>query len=94
MLHLPVVSQRLAEHEEQFGTVIAPQCRFNLGLALADSIVYQRSQFAGIAFPCQYRIQDSQSTLAADITEYMMQMQVHLVECLLHVLNPHRCAFD
>ena len=52
LLDLAVVVQRLAEHEEQFRAVIARQRRFNLGLAFLNSMICQRGQFSGIAFPC------------------------------------------
>jgi hypothetical protein len=50
LLHLAVVVQRLAEHEEQFRAVIARQCRIDLGLAFLDPIMSQRGQFSWIAF--------------------------------------------
>ena len=36
LLQLAVVLQRLADHEEQFGPVIAGEGRFELGLTLLD----------------------------------------------------------
>jgi hypothetical protein len=86
--------QRLVEHEEQFRAVIARERGFDLGLAFLNSIICQRGQFSGIAFTCQNRIQNRQPTVSADVTEHMMQVEVHLVKCLLHVLNKHPRTFD
>jgi hypothetical protein len=55
-LHLAVVLQRLAEHEEQFRSVIACQRRFDLGLAFLDATICQRGQFFWIAFTCENSI--------------------------------------
>jgi hypothetical protein len=42
----------LADHEEQFGSVIAGERRFDLGPTLLDPMVGQAGELLGVAFTC------------------------------------------
>jgi hypothetical protein len=67
LLQVAVGLQRLLDHKERFGPVIARQCCFNLLRALLDAPVRQAGQRSGVAFSGQDGIQDRQAALAGEV---------------------------
>jgi hypothetical protein len=67
VLQLAVVLQRLADHKERFGSVIAGEGRFDLGLTLLDPPIHQAGQHSRVAFPRQDGIQNRQPTLPSEV---------------------------
>ena len=49
LLQLSVVLQRLADHKQRFGSVIAGEGRFDLGLTLLDPPIRQGGQLFRVA---------------------------------------------
>ncbi len=84
----PVSLQRVPQHKEVFLSPVSQQRRFHFfHRALAHSFISQLDQFFGIPLPSQNRIEDSQSGFPVQIADHVVQVDVHLVQGSLHVLN-------
>jgi hypothetical protein len=51
-------------------------------------------QHRRIALAGKDSVDDSQAGQTGDVTNHMVQLQIHLVERFLHVLNVRRCHLD
>jgi hypothetical protein len=79
--------QRLLEREHMLGSPVALQALGDIFLAGLDASVPQFGQHRAVAFPCDYGAQDLLAGLADDVGDGVSQLNVHLRECLLHVLH-------
>ena len=55
--------------------------------AAGDLRIAQLDQFLGITLPSQNRVQNAQPCFPMQIADGVMQMNVHSIQCLLHVLH-------
>ena len=70
---------------------IVPHQRFgNDCLAGLNPLVAQPGQFERIPFSFQDGIHDRQTSLACDIADHVVQLQVHLIQRLLHMIDMGR----
>jgi hypothetical protein len=69
------------------GPIVADQCLRDCFFAGTNSPVPQLCQHMGIPFTLQNRIDDRQAGQAGNIADDVMNLQVHLVQCFLHVLD-------
>jgi hypothetical protein len=60
-------------------------------LACFDALVTKSGQRHGVSLAAQNRIDDCQSGQSRDVTDDVMQLQIHLVQCLLHVVDVRGC---
>ena len=63
-------------------------------LAFEDLPITQRGQRLGLALSGEYGLNHTQPTCTLDLTKDPMQLDVHQLQGLLHVLNMHRTEFD
>jgi len=77
----------LAESEEVFGSPIALEGEGDGGLIVLAAVVPELGQAVRIALACQDGAQDPHAGDAGDIADHVMELEVHLFEGLLHVLN-------
>jgi len=59
-------------------------------LARFDALVAESGEPACIAFTRQNGVPDRQSSQTGDVADYVMQLQIHLVQCFLHVVDVGR----
>jgi len=59
-------------------------------LARFDALVAWSGEPGGITFSRQNGVHDRQSGLAGDVADYVMQLQIHLVQRFLHVVDVGR----
>ena len=86
--------QRLGQGKDMLIAVIANQgCPDRLDRRMASHIAEPR-QNVRIPFPCHDGANDPHAGRTSDIRDDMMQLQVHLHQRLLHVLDMGRCIFD
>jgi len=91
---MPVSHQGLAKREQMFVTVVAHQ-RFHDGLLRgSDAPVSEISQPLGITLTGQDGVNDGQASGPGDVADDVMNLKVHLIECLLHVLKMNRGHLD
>src|SRR5579863_2409903 len=91
-LIVSVRGQRLLEREQVFSTIITGQ-RFDHGLTVGvDLGVAQASQLARIALAGHDGVDDRHTAYPGDVRQHMVNLQIHLRQSFLHVLDVHRGA--
>jgi len=81
----------LVQCEKVFRAVVTHQRLGNCLFGGLDMFVAKLGQFVGIAFAGQNGVYDCQACYSRDVADDMVQLQVHLVQRLLHVLDVGRC---
>jgi hypothetical protein len=91
---MAVSHQGLAKGEEMFVTVVSHQ-RFHDGLLRgSDAPVSEISQLLRITLTRQNGVEDGQTGGPGDVADHVMNLKVHLVQRLLHVLQMNRGHLD
>ena len=72
---------------EVFRLPVALQRFSNDLLAYLDAIVPQFYQHRRVSLPRKNGVDNRQSGHAGDFTNHVMDLEIHLCQCLLHVLN-------
>src|SRR5690348_13720546 len=91
---MPVRNQGLAKREEMLVTVVAHQ-RFHDGLLCgSDPPVSKISQPLGITLTRQDGVDNGQTGGPGDVADDVMNLKVHLIKCLLHMLQMNRGHLD
>jgi hypothetical protein len=90
LLVLTISWQRLPERKEVLGTVVSHQGLCNRFRAGCYFRVARFGEFSRIPFSRQNGVHDRQTGNPGDITDDVMELDVHLIESLLHVLAVNR----
>ena len=77
----------LGKCEDMFGAVIPLEGFGNSVLAGLNAIVPIRSSDLRIAFPSHNRADNAHPRHAGHVTDHVVQVEIHLIQRLLHVLN-------
>src|SRR5579862_2523497 len=85
LLVIAIPSKRLLEGKQMLWTIIALQRLRDLFLAALHTAVAQLGQPNRVAIPFQDRIQNALTTDAGNIAQHVMDLEIHLVQSLLHV---------
>ncbi len=94
LLVVAVGVQRLSERKDMLRPVIAPE-RLCDGLRCrVDAPVAQRGERRGVTFAGENRVDDRESGHPGDVADHVMQLQIHLVQRLLHALDMRRGRLD
>jgi len=80
----------LFQREQMLGPVVAHQRFGDERFTGLDALVAQFGQHARITLPSQDRVDDGEPGLPRDVTDDVMQLQVHLIQRLLHVVDVGR----
>jgi hypothetical protein len=86
----PIGGQRLSQREQMFGPVVAHQRLGNDLFGGFDALITQLGQHGRIALSRQDGIDNRQSGLTHDVADNVMQLQIHLVQRLLHMVDVSR----
>ena len=90
LLVIAIGAQGLAQRKEMLRPVVADE-RLRDGLrSRVDAPVPQRREFRGVSFAGENGVDDRESGHPGDIADHMMQLQIHLVQRLLHALDMGR----
>src|SRR5580700_993716 len=75
-------------------TVVALEGFCDSVLAVLHATMAESCQSQRISFAHRDRIQDLEATDSSDVVQYTMNLQVHLVESLLHMQDVFSCHLD
>ena len=90
----PVGLVALAQDEEVFGAVVAPEGFDDIGLGGAATRVAEGGEGCGVAFALEDGVDDGHAAEAVEVAEHMVEMEVHFGEGLLHELDLARGVGD
>jgi hypothetical protein len=85
LLIITISCKRLFEGEQVFTTIVAFKCLCDRLMAAPDSAITEPGKHQRVTLAGKYGIEYSLTTLPGDVAEDSMDLQVHLVECLLHM---------
>jgi hypothetical protein len=94
VLIMPVGEERLAEREQVLGAVVAHQRLDDCLLVGAHSFLAQGGQPDRIALSVHDGLDDGHAAQPSDVGEHVVDLQIHLGERFVHVLDVDRGAFD
>ena len=94
LLVVAVRVQRLSERKEMLRPVVTHE-RLRDGLhGRVDTAVPQGGELRGIAFAAENRVDDRQPRQSGNVANHVMQLQIHLVQGLLHAVDMGRSGLD
>src|SRR6266850_3955155 len=94
LLVVAVGGQRLLKCEDVFGAVVADEALSNGFNGSFDPVIAQFSQLFGIGYPRDDGVDDGQSRNSGDIADDMVNLKIHLVQRLMHMLHMHASHLD
>jgi hypothetical protein len=89
---VPPCVEALTQSEEMFGTVIPYQRLCDCFRGGLDAIIAKAGKLERVPLSVDNRIEDGDATYPGDIADDMVQLQVHLIQCLLNALRIRACC--
>src|ERR1700674_4916652 len=84
--------ERLAQSEQVLTTIVASQRLDNRFFRWADAFITQLRQHRRTPLPGEDAVDNRRARLTGDITDHVMQTQIHLVESFVHMLHVRGCG--